>query len=171
MNAEAAQLVEKLRMRPLPEEGGFYAPAWTSALIGPDGRALGSAILFLMTDVEFSALHRLKTDEIWHYHAGDPAELVRIDPRTGALSPVLLGPDVAEGHAPHGVVPAGHWQGARIRPAGRAPRGWTLLGCTLAPAWDAREFELGDRSALVKAFPFHGEIIRALTRQPAQDAF
>jgi uncharacterized protein len=68
-------------------------------------------------------------------------------------------------------VPAGHWQGARIAPAGQAPRGWTLFGCTLSPAWDAAEFELGERGALEREFPFQHALIRALTRQPGPRCF
>lgn len=149
-------------MNPLPREGGYFAPAWTSPERGPDGRALGSAILFLITEADFSALHRLKTDEIWHFHAGDPAELVRLGPGAGSGRTVVLGPDIIGGHASQAVVPAGEWQGARIRQPGA--RGWTLFGCTLAPAWDEREFELGRREDLIAEFPAHADSIRALAR-------
>lgn len=165
VNAEARQIISRLGMDPLPGEGGYFARVWTSPETGPGGRALGSAILFLITDAEFDALHRLKTDEIWHFHAGDPAELVRLGPGGGLARIVVLGPDITGGHAPQAVVPAGDWQGARIRhPGARGARGWTLFGCTLAPAWDEREFELGRREALVSEFPAHAELIRALTR-------
>jgi uncharacterized protein len=147
----------------MPREGGFFAVTWRSASKGPDGRPSGSAILFLITGSDFSAFHRLRTDEIWHYHAGDPAEVVRLDPRTRACSVSLLGPDVTGGHAPQAIVPAGEWQGARTL-AGRAAHGWTLFGCTLSPAWDEREFELGDREALFREFPEQIAIIRSLTR-------
>lgn len=152
-------------MNPLPVEGGFFAPVWTSPVIGPGGRALGSAILFLITEDDFSALHRLKTDEIWHFHAGDAADLVRLGPGTGLGGVVALGADIAGGQAPQLVVPAGVWQGARIRqPGAEGARGWTLFGCTLAPAWDEREFELGQRDELIAEFPSHEDLIRALTR-------
>lgn len=158
-------MISKLGLVPLPMEGGFYAPTWTSPVKAPDGRAFGSAILFLITETDFSALHRLGTDEIWHYHAGDPAELVRLDPRSGSSLLVLLGADVAGGQVPQAVVPAGVWQGARLRPGEPAEsRGWALLGCTLAPAWDEREFELGRRDALAREFPANERIVRALTR-------
>jgi len=162
MNAAARQVISKLGLMPLPREGGFYKSTWTSPATGPDGRALGSAILFLMTEVEFSALHRLGMNEIWHFHAGDPAELTRIDPGTGSRLTIVLGPDVAGGHVPQAVVPAGDWQGARL--CAGATRGWSLLGCTLSPAWDERDFELGSAAALVREFPAHAEVIRSLTR-------
>jgi uncharacterized protein len=165
VNAEARQLISRLGMNPLPREGGYFAPVWTSAQRDPAGRPLGSAILFLITEEDFSALHRLKTDEIWHFHAGDPAELVRLDPSAASGRVTLLGPDVAGGHAPQVVVPAGEWQGARIsQPGAPGARGWTLFGCTLSPAWDEREFELGRREALVAEFPAHAGLVRALTR-------
>ncbi len=165
MNTEAEQLISKLGLAPLPREGGFFAATWTSPLKGDGGRPTGSAILFLITEREFSALHRLGTDELWHFHGGDPAELALLDPLTGSCRRVALGPDVAGPHVPFAVAPAGVWQGARIRPgAGATGLGWTLFGCTLSPAWDEREFELGDRDALSRRFPEHGAVIRALTR-------
>jgi len=165
MNAEARRLVSKLCLAPLPREGGFFTPTWTSPRKGADGRAFASAILFLMTRDDFSALHRLGMDEVWQFSAGDPAELVRIDPRTGSCRACLLGPDPGGGHAAQAVVPAGEWQGARIVPpgAGRA-RGWALFSCLVSPAWDEGEFELGSRDALVREFPAHAAIVRALTR-------
>jgi predicted cupin superfamily sugar epimerase len=165
VNAEARQIISRLGMKPLPAEGGFFAPVWTSPVTGPGGRALGSAILFLITEADFSAFHRLKTDEIWHFHGGDPAELVRLGPEAGSGGAVVLGADITGGQAPQVVVPAGVWQGARIRdPRVAGARGWTLFGCTLAPAWDEREFELGARDALLAEFPAHADLIRALTR-------
>jgi len=165
MNAAASSLVSKLGLVPLPLEGGFYARTWTSPRTGPDGRALASAILFLITREDFSALHRLGMDEVWQFSAGDPTELVRIDPRTGACRACVLGPEVHGGHVAQAVVPAGEWQGARLAaPGAVSPHGWALLGCSVSPAWDEREFELGRREALVRQYPDHAAVIRALTR-------
>jgi predicted cupin superfamily sugar epimerase len=165
MNAEAAHLIRKFGLEPLPGEGGFFVRTWTGAAAGPEGRPAGSAILFMMTDGEFSALHRLKTDELWHFHAGDPAELVRLDPHTKACLISILGPDLEGGQVPQAVARAGEWQGARVVPAPPAPaHGWTLVGCTMAPGWSEREFELGARKKLEGEFPAHQAIVRALTR-------
>lgn len=161
VNAGARLLISRLRLVPLAGEGGFYAPTWTSPERRPDGRPLGSAILFLITAEDFSAFHRLRTDELWHFHSGDPAEVIRLDPRTGSKAVHLLGPDVGGGHEALAVVPAGEWQAARV---GSGSQGWTLFGCTLSPAWDAGEFELGHREALLGAFPAHAGLIRSLTR-------
>jgi hypothetical protein len=164
MNAEAGQLISRLGLLPLAREGGFFASAWTSTERLPNGRPCASAILFLLTTTDFSAFHRLGMEEIWHFHAGDPVELVLLDPASGSGRAIVLGPEVTRNHAPHAVVTAGTWQGARLDPAARDPRGWALLGCTVAPAWDEREFELGRRPELLGAFPADAGIITALTR-------
>lgn len=164
VNAEAEQLISKLGLVPLPREGGYYARTWTSPKNRADGRPCGSAILFLMTEGDFSALHRLGMDEIWHFHAGDPSELTLFDPVAGSCRTIAMGADVTGGHVAQAVVPAGRWQGATISPAVTGGRGWALFSCTVSPAWDEREFELGQREALVREFPAHSGIIRALTR-------
>jgi predicted cupin superfamily sugar epimerase len=165
MNAEAGQLISKLGLAPLPREGGFFAPTWTSQATLPGGRPCASTILFLMTETDFSALHRLRMDEVWHFHAGDSADLALLDPNSGVCRGIVLGPDVTTGgNAPQALVPAGTWQGARLRTDIRAPRGWALFSCTVSPAWDEREFELGLRPELLREFPAHASVITALTR-------
>jgi predicted cupin superfamily sugar epimerase len=165
MNAEAADVVARLGLVPLPREGGYFLSTWTSPVAGPGGRSCASAILFLITPEDFSALHRLDRDEVWTFAGGDPAELVRLDPRTGADDTCILGPEPAAGHRPQATVAAGVWQGARMaaRPV-VSMRGWSLVGCVVAPAWDDRAFELADREALIRGFPAHAARIRALTR-------
>jgi uncharacterized protein len=162
MNGEASQLISRLGLAPLPKEGGFFARTWTSPKAMADGRPSGSAILFLITEDDFSAIHRLGMDEIWHYHAGDPAELTLLDPVAASCRSLVLGPDMAGGHVPNAVVPAGMWQGARL--ARSFSRGWTLFGCTVSPGWDESQFELGHRHDLVRDFPGHAQIVTALTR-------
>lgn len=161
MNDEARQLIAALGLSPLPGEGGFFAPTWTSAAQGAAGRPLASAILFLITESDFSALHRLDIDEVWHFHAGDPAELLVLGPGRGRGRTAVLGPDPLSGHAPQAVVDAGCWQGARLRPGGR---GWALFGCVVSPGWNGTGFTLGPRDALLAEFPAHAEAVRALTR-------
>ena len=117
----------------------------------------------------FSALHRLRMDEVWMFGAGDPAELVQIDARSKACRSCILGPEVADGHRAQVVVPAGTWQGARLAPGGS--RGWALFSCLVSPAWDETDFELGEREALVREYPAHAGTIRALTRGRPADAF
>jgi predicted cupin superfamily sugar epimerase len=164
MNAEAGHLISRFRLVPLEKEGGFYARVWNSPERMAGGRLVASAILFLITRDDFSALHRLGMDEIWHFHAGDPAELTMLDPVAGSRVALALGPDVARAHVPHAIVPAGMWQGARVHPDGGGGRGWTLFGCTVFPGWDEAEFELGRRQDLLREFPSHASIVSALTR-------
>ncbi|MSU22239.1 MAG: cupin domain-containing protein [Opitutus sp.] len=162
MNAEAQQLIAALGLVRLPHEGGWFRQSWRTAA--------GSAIWFLLTPEDFSALHRLRTDELWHFYAGDPVEHVQLDPRTSAERVTVLGPEVLAGQSPQLAVAGGVWQGARVWPGGgrgpaTAPRaGWALLGCTMAPAWAEAEFELGARSELLRTFPAQAARVAALTR-------
>ena len=154
----AQQIITTLRLEPLAQEGGFYRQTW--------GGEAGSAILFLITENAFSALHRLAYTEVWHFHAGDGVEHVQLDPATGELRVTRLGSDILRGETPQCVVPGGVWQGARWV-SGSSPKGsagYALLGCTMAPAWDAARFELGNRDALLGSFPAAADWIRALTR-------
>ena len=151
--APAAEVISALRLAPLPGEGGFVRQTWR----GEDG----SAAYYLMTATDFSALHRLKADELWHFYAGDAIEHVTLEPLTGAVTITRLGHDLAGGERPQLGVPRGVWQGAR--PAGRVA-GWSLVGCTLTPAWNDHDFELGTRDALLRDFPAAVEWVRALTR-------
>lgn len=170
MNAEAQEMIARLGLAPLPHEGGFFRQTWVSQERLASGRAAGSAILFLLTAETFSALHRLETDELWHFCAGDPVEHVQLDPRDGSAKRVQLGPDAPVDSAQL-IVPGKVWQGARLAGLGDGTgahatpsRGWALLGCMLAPAWDEREFTLGRRDELVRAFPQQATLIAALTR-------
>ncbi len=156
----AAAIIAALQLEALPNEGGFFCPTYRSALCLPNGRAAGSAIYFLLTPEGFSALHSLLTEELWHFYAGDPVEHLCLDPATGNGTKTQLGPDILNGQRPLLVVPAGTWQGARLAPGGR----WALLGCTMSPAWDEREFLLAERTPLTSAFPQWAEEIHALTR-------
>lgn len=162
MNDEARQIIARLGLEPLPHEGGWFRRTWQSPeTVAPD-RAAWAAIYFLVTPEGFSALHRLETDEIWHFHAGDTLEHVTLDPATGAVTVTPLGNRVLAGDSPQVVVARGVWQGARLAAGGA--HGWALLTCTMAPQWVEREFSLGERDALTRRFPAAREQIAALTR-------
>lgn len=162
MNTEAQAIITRLGLAPLPKEGGWFRQTWVSGARWADGRAAGSAITFLVTPEDFSALHRLKTDEVWFFQAGDALEHVRLERGGGAARVTRLGGDVAGGEVPQLVVPGGVWQGARLAVGGR--RGWALIGCLMVPAWDEAEFELGSRAGLAGEFPGAQAEIEALTR-------
>lgn len=165
----AERLIAALGLRPLPGEGGFFRLAYTAPeVIPPAGlppryrraKPFASAILYLLTDRPegFSALHRLRTDELYHFYLGDPVELLELDEDGGRTT--VLGPDVLGDQTVQHAVPAGTWQGSRLLAGGR----WALLGATMAPAFDPDDFELGRRADLLERFPRHAERIAALTR-------
>ena len=163
MNAEAEQVIARLGLAPLPLEGGFFRRVWTSATKLPSGREAASNIYFLVTPEEFSALHRMiVSEEIWHFHAGDAVEHAQFDPRQGRVFLTTLGGNILAGEVPHVLVHGSVWQGARLAPGGR--HGWALLGCTVSPAWDPADFELGNQAALNVAFPGNEALVRAFTR-------
>lgn len=152
----ADRIIAVLGLTPLPGEGGFFRVTARSPF--------ASSIYFLITPRDFSALHRLDRDEVWHFYAGDSAEQVQLDPATGSGRRVRMGPDVSAGEQPQVVVPAGIWQGARIDPAGPPRHGYTLFGCTLAPPWEEKGCVFGTRAELQRLFPREAELVSALTR-------
>lgn len=142
---DAAELAHRLRLRPLPGEGGLFRRTYADEH--------SSAILYLLAADGFSALHRLPGPELWHFHAGAPLQILLLHPDGGAES-VVLDPL----HRPQLVVPAGAWQGA-------ASTGeWTLVGTTMAPPYRDEDIELGDRVELTRGWPAYADLIRNLTR-------
>ncbi|MEO7598945.1 MAG: cupin domain-containing protein [Opitutus sp.] len=168
MNLEARQIIQRLGLEPLPLEGGFFRRTWTSSAQLPNGRSVGSAIYFLVTETDFSALHHLPTDELWMFHAGDPIEHVSLVTGRGEPEVTTVGANVLAGEAPQLLVTGGKWQGARLCPpdssAPLTAKGWALISCTMSPAWDDAEFTLGNRNDLLRQFPRAAAWIHALTR-------
>jgi len=164
MKDSVAKIIEKLGLKPHPE-GGFFAETFRSPLqiTLPDGRirSASTAIHFLLPVGTFSALHRVASDEVWHYYDGEPLELTTITPE-GELKTIVLGHDLAANQIPQWVVPAGVWQGARPLQSDNA--GYTFVGCTVAPGFDFADFEMPDRKKLLQLFPQHTSIICELTR-------
>ena len=166
-NPAAAALIARLGLEPLPHEGGYFTRTWTSPEKLPSGRPVGTAIYFLLTPDDFSALHRLDADELWHFHAGDPVEHVQLS-ATPLATPAdfvrltRLGTNLDAGEVPQLIVPSGAWQGARLAENSRV--GWALLSCTMSPGWDETGFELADRNTLCAVFPAHFKLISLLTR-------
>ncbi|HEX4220528.1 MAG TPA: cupin domain-containing protein [Acidimicrobiales bacterium] len=131
----AAELIERLRLEPHPE-GGWYRRTWVGA--AEEGqRASGSAIYYLLTSADVSLRHRVDATEIWHYYCGAPIEL-RIGTPDGPDEVHVLGPDIDQGQDPQILVPRGEWQQARS--LGR----FTLVGCTVSPAFQFSGFELAE---------------------------
>jgi hypothetical protein len=157
------QIIERLALLPHPE-GGFFRETYRAAALVPTDRgprAASTTIYFLVTPGNFSALHRIQSDEGWHFYAGDALEITEIS--AGETPRVTrLGPDLAAGEAPQHVVPAGVWFGSRVA---AGPHGYALVGCTVAPGFDMADFELGRRADLLAAFPTARDMILGLTRE------
>ena len=117
----------------------------------------------MLTPGDFSALHRIAQDEVWHFYAGDPVEHVQFA-ADGSAVVARMGSDVLAGDQPQVVVPAGVWQGARLAPTPAGGAGYALLGCTVSPPWDERGFELGVRTTLLGGYPAQAGWVHALTR-------
>lgn len=166
MPAEIENLVASLGLAPHPE-GGFYRETYRAAegiaqsalpsrFTGT--RSHGTAIYYLLGAGDCSKLHRIKSDEIWHFYAGNPLLIVALSP-VGELTVTTLGQDFSAGQVPQHVVPAGHWFGA-CPAEGSA---YALAGCTVSPGFDFADFELAARGDLLAAFPQHRAWIEKLT--------
>ena len=165
---KAEQIKSILNLRPHPEEGGYYAETYRSsemisaaALPNRYGgaRSISTAIYYLLTPGAFSVMHRLGSDEIFHFYLGDPIEMVQLWP-DGSGKLVTLGTDIANGMRLQEIVPAGVWQGCALRLGGK----FGLVGTTVAPGFELADYETGSREALIGLYPRYEERIRALTR-------
>lgn len=161
--ATAHHYIQHLELQPHPE-GGFFREIYRSelTLLAGNGeteasgkRNLLTSIYFLLHDGDTSKFHRLKSDEIWYHHAGEPIAIHIIDEHN-TYRCVMLGPDVACGEHPQLIIPAGTLFGAG--PAAR--KGFTLVGCAVAPGFDFRDFEMFNAPELLQLYPQHEEIIR-----------
>jgi uncharacterized protein len=168
MSVTADDIRRLLRLEPLSEEGGLFREIYRSALVlsasvlppwyrGGERNA-STAIYYLLSPGVFSALHRVRGDEVFHFYLGDPVEMLQLFPNgTGRV--VVIGTDIQGGMQPQVVVPGGVWQGCRVIGAQFA-----LMGTTMSPGFDVRDFEPGDRAALIERYPQQSEMITALTR-------
>lgn len=163
----AASIIAHFGLEPHPE-GGYFKETYRSAEHVPaDGlpaayggpRSYSTGIYFLLTDDTFSAFHRVRQDEGWHFYLGAPITLHEID-TAGNYSKTVIGNDFRKGEVPQYVVKGGNWFGATLN----AGSGFALVGCTVAPGFDFADFELARCSALVALYPQHEEIIAKLTR-------
>lgn len=157
---DATAVIEALGLEPHPEEGGWFRETWRSReLFAPGGpyegeRSAGTAIFYLLTADDFSAMHRLPGDELFHFYLGDPVEMLELLP-DGAARTTILGPDIPSMQLQH-VVPGGTWQGSRLVDGGR----WALLGATMSPGFAYEDYEHGS-AGMVDQWPEHAEAIRA----------
>jgi hypothetical protein len=170
MIKDAAYWIEKLALEPHPE-GGFYRQTYRADLLlskealpsnfkGP--RHAATAIYFLLDGENFSAFHRLRSDELWHFYLGASLIVHVIDPE-GSYSRIHLGTDSEATEVLQAVVKAGCWFASEV--GGKDGKAFGLVGCTVAPGFDFEDFELANYEQLVQHYPQHREIIAKLTRR------
>ena len=152
----ARDWIESLRLSKHPE-GGYFRETYRSVTVvdlpgfaGP--RAVATAIYFLLPAGEVSVLHRIKSDELWHFYAGQPLT-IHVITTDGRATTILL-----SGEQPQAIVRAGCWFGATVASE------YALVGCTVAPGFDFHDFEMGERAALLAAYPQHRLLIERLTK-------
>ena len=153
-----------------PREGGWYVRTWESeelvaASCFEDGRYDGArrtstAIYYLLEPETFSEMHVLKSDEIFHHYLGGAVEMLQLFD-DGRSERVVIGKDLEAGERPQHVVHAGVWQGSRLLRS----EGWALLGCTVSPGFDFKDYEDASAEELVAKWPGEAEMIRALTNR------
>jgi len=163
---EAEEWIEKLRLGKHPE-GGHYRETYRSdEILTKDAlparfsgnRSFCTAIYFLLRGNEFSAFHRIKQDEMWHFYDGSALTIHIIDVN-GDYSEIKVGRSLAEGALPQAVGKAGCFFAANVVD----PGSYSLTGCTVAPGFDFADFEMPTRKELCERFPQHREIIERLT--------
>jgi uncharacterized protein len=158
--------IRHLNLLPHPE-GGFYRETYRSNEIipheglpdrFPTARNFSTAIYFLLRSEDKSLFHRIKSDELWHFHYGHSLSIYIII--NNALKVHTLGPNLDEGESLQVAVPANCWFGAKVT----SPNGYALCSCTVAPGFDFDDFELAKKEALTKEFPHFEELISELTK-------
>jgi len=161
------QLIQKYNLEPHPE-GGWYKQTYKSnEQIAADAlperfgasRAFSTAIYFLLEKGNFSAFHRIKSDECWHFYAGDPL-LIYIIEQSGGLKVISLGNDLEKGQSFQYVVPANCWFASRPAPESE----YCFVGCTVSPGFEFEDLELADATELSVVYPEHKSIIKELCR-------
>ena len=162
------KIIETLGLQPHPE-GGYFKETYRSEEIIPQGvlpkdfegsRNYCTSIYYLLQSGDFSAFHKIRQDEIWHFYIGSPIELYMIS-EAGHLTKVRVGNDIVNGQIPQFIVPKNHWFAATVA----EKDSFSLIGCTVSPGFDFKDFTLATREELVEMFPQHQDIIKTFTRQ------
>ena len=141
-------IIKELNLVRLPEEGGYYRETYRTETC--------TAIYYLITEDNFSGLHTVDMDEIFHFYAGSPVEMFQILP-DGSGKSIIIGNNLAIGEVPQVVVPKDVWQGTKL--VEPKPGAWALLGCTVSPAFQFEKFHIKNREELRKMFPQHADKI------------
>lgn len=164
----AQQLITNYQLQPHPE-GGYYKETYRSSEEIPTiglpsrfggNRAFSTAIYFLLEQHNFSAFHKIKSDECWHFYAGQTL-LVHLIHTDGRLQTIKLGNQLNKGETFQFVVPANCWFASEPAPG----TSFSFTGCTVAPGFDFADFELADAQQLIAGYPQHAAIIKRLCRK------
>lgn len=171
----AEDVIKQLNLEPLQGEGGYFRQTYKSeydkvpsgyfGIKSDSTRAISTAIYYLVDPNSFSALHRLPSDEVFHFYTGDPVEMMQID-ENGKVEIIIIGNDIFNGQIPQVIVKKGVWQGTRLLKGGA----WALLGTTVAPGFEFEDLEVADREELTKALPQHRDDIIRFTRAKNEKA-
>lgn len=164
----ASSLISEYDLEPHPE-GGYYKETYRSkeainqtAL--PErftgNRSFSTAIYFLLESGNFSAFHRIKSDECWHFYAGETLLIYAIYP-DGQLLITHLGNDFSKGEVFQHTVPANCWFASAPAPGSA----FSFVGCTVAPGFDFEDFEMAKATALISKYPQHESLINCLCRE------
>ena len=162
-----SDLIKRYSLQPHPE-GVYYTSTYQASMllsqqdlpsVFKGDRPVSSAIYYLLEKGDFSSFHRIASDECWHFYSGDALEVIEID-KNGNEIKTKLGGDTSHGECFQYTVKAGHWFGSRVYPGGT----YSLVGCTVSPGFDFRDFEMAKRDALLSAYPSLSSIIKELTR-------
>jgi predicted cupin superfamily sugar epimerase len=159
----ADEVKELLGLVPHPREGGWFVRTYEAPEMveleryaGP--RRTGTAIYYLLEPGTFSAMHRLASDEVFHFYMGDSVEMLQLQAKgTGRI--VSLGIDLMAGERPQLLVERGVWQGSRLKAGGS----WALLGCSVSPGFEYEDYEEGGREVLTAGWPDFEAMIAELT--------
>lgn len=161
MENEITAIVNHLQLQPHPE-GGFYKETYrcesqTQQIHSNANRSACTAIYFMLTEGNFSAFHRIKSDEIWHFYSGSPIHLHTLSPE-GHYQEIIIGADLSQNQHPQYIVPANYWFASEVK------SNYALCGCTVSPGFDFADFEMANRKSLSQQYTAHQNIIQRLTR-------
>ncbi|MEO1052750.1 MAG: cupin domain-containing protein [Bacteroidota bacterium] len=166
-SSTAAEVIFELNLKQLPWEGGYYSETYRSTEIFKPGhlgeeiegeRNFSTAIYYLLTPDTFSFMHQLKFDEVFHFYMGDPVEMLLLD-ADGSGDMITLGHDIKSGMKPQYYVRKHTWQGSRLADGGE----FALMGTTMSPGFDFKDYIHGDREKLIDSHPQFKEQIIART--------
>jgi len=170
----AEDVIRELDLAPLPWEGGWYRETWRSdrdisaETLGDayDGaRSAGTAIYYVLTPDTVSRMHRLPSDETFHFYLGDPVEMLLLHAEAGKSEVITFGQNIFAGEFVQFTIPGDTWMGGRLLAdaRGRDKAGFALMGTTVSPGFDFADLEMGAYDALAAQYPTHKDMIKVLS--------